>query len=184
MANLYACYRREDEPQAVGRVVGDIRSCFGDDSIFYDIDCIPFGQEWPKKLRLELDSCSVVLAFIGRNWHKSWCDEFGPRLWNPKDWVRIEICHAMDTNEKIVIPILIDNVVVPKKSALPNDCSLHKIPLQEYAVIRNNDYSNDMEKLIKRIGNLTEKIAEATEWLYRARTDVNQNISKINDMIG
>ena len=45
-----------------------LRSHFGADRIFKDTDNIPPGADFLKFIKNELETCSVLLAIIGREW--------------------------------------------------------------------------------------------------------------------
>jgi TIR domain len=179
MPKIYACYRHDDDAHAVARVVGDIRSCFGPKSVFYDQDSIRAGKHWPRHLKKELTNSDVLLAFIGHNWHRSWDEDVGPRLWNADDWVRREICTAIDSR-RVVIPVLIDNVAMPKPSALPSDCSLKWIPYLQWVQIRVGVYNLDIQTLIREIGDLTNSTMAVNNWLTLRQMSINQNVRQIS----
>ena len=178
MPKIYACYRQTDNPHVVGRVVGDLRSCFGPESVFYDVDSIDAGGEWPEHLKRTLADCEILLVFIGEGWHRSWDDQVGPRLWHPSDWVRREICEGIDSADKTVIPILIDGAEMPKPTALPNDCSLRLITERQCARVRHADYEADIRKLIKRVGSASNATDEVAAWVGLSQMQIHQSLDR------
>lgn len=179
MPSIYACYRRSDNPHVVGRVVGDLRSCFGPQSVFYDTDSIQIGDEWPSHLKKALAACKVLLVFVGKEWHKSWDDEVGPRLWHRSDWVRREICEGLDSPTKTVVPILIDDAEMPRAKSLPDDCSLPKLTEIQWARIRHQDYDTDITKLIARVGTAANVDEKVEEWKGFFQLKIHQTLDRI-----
>lgn len=162
---IFASYRREDDPHLVGRVVGDLRACFGGPAVFYDVEDIRPGQPWPARLREALSNCSILLAFIGSGWHKSWHDEVGPRLWDKNDWVRNEISFAISAKGKVVIPVLTTGTKMPHPKALPQDCSLKKIYIYNSVSIDSSYYGSDIERLALRIGEILNQQMQVSAWI-------------------
>lgn len=177
-ATFFASYRRDDEPHFVGRVVGDLRSCFGPSSVFHDIDGINEGEMWPQALRRALQGSVVLLAFIGKKWHNSWSDDCGPRLWNPNDWVRKEICTALDSAGKVVIPVLVGDTPIPRSGALPKGCSLNKLNKLQASRIGTLSYKADIERLIFRLGELTNSLAKVRSWQSYSTMQVEERFSE------
>jgi hypothetical protein len=91
-----------------------LRSHFGADRVFKDTDNIPAGVDSLKFINRELESCSVILAIIGRDWLTVKDARLKRRrLENPADFLRLEIATALKNEQIRVIPVLVDRGVMP-----------------------------------------------------------------------
>lgn len=123
--DLFISYRREDEPHAAARLYMELANTIPKDRIFMDIDGIPLGQNFVRVIQERVANCKMLLAVVGRKWVKanrpvkwlglSWSTL---RLKDPKDFVRIEICTAMERSIPI-IPVLVDTAAMPADAELP-----------------------------------------------------------------
>src|SRR5712691_7261797 len=66
--SIFINYRRNDAAQAAGRIYDTLRQAFGRDSIFMDIDKIPFGSDFVNYIESQLSSCKVIIVVIGKRW--------------------------------------------------------------------------------------------------------------------
>jgi len=93
MSKVLISYRREDSIDVAGRIYDRLRSHFGEETVFMDIDSIPFGVDFRQQLDEALNECDVVLAVMGKEW-------VGPltsgerRIDDRNDFVRNEIATA------------------------------------------------------------------------------------------
>jgi hypothetical protein len=71
---------------------------FGKDSIFFDVDTIPFGIDFRDFLKGEVKQCQVLIAIIGPDRLATQDDDGRRRIDNTADWVRIEIESALSRN--------------------------------------------------------------------------------------
>ncbi len=68
MHKIFISYRRSDSEDIAGRIYDRLVSDFGKDSIFKDVEAIPFGEDLHDFISASLDGCQVVLAIIGKTW--------------------------------------------------------------------------------------------------------------------
>src|SRR6516164_9574091 len=116
MSKIFLSYRRQDSAGVAGRIYDRLRSHFGHDAIFMDMDSIPFGVDFREHIRSAVDQCGVLLAVIGPHWAG---EATAPRrIDDPRDFVRIEIESALEQNLPVV-PILIDRTRIPGEPDLP-----------------------------------------------------------------
>jgi len=71
--------------------------------VFKDTRDLEPGERWPARLRAEVLRCDAFLAVIGPTWHTQFTEFGGPRLWDPEDWVRAEICTAIDHGKRVIV---------------------------------------------------------------------------------
>ncbi|MGB2611675.1 MAG: toll/interleukin-1 receptor domain-containing protein [Isosphaeraceae bacterium] len=65
MAKIFLSYRREDSRGVAGRIYDRLRGYFGLDSVFFDVDSVPFGVDFQEHIESVLSHCDVFLAVIG-----------------------------------------------------------------------------------------------------------------------
>src|SRR3954464_8496319 len=117
MAVVFISYRRADSDVIAGRMRDRLARSFGDDSIFMDIDNIPFGVDFREHVKTVLTRGQVMIAVIGKNWLAR--DEAGrSRLEDETDPVRIEIEAAL-ARKIPIIPVLVGGATMPKPAELP-----------------------------------------------------------------
>ena len=63
---IFLSYRREDSAGEAGRLNDRLVSELGNNSVFMDVDGIPLGTDFVKRLTAEVASCDVLLAIIGK----------------------------------------------------------------------------------------------------------------------
>ncbi|MBZ0296557.1 MAG: SUMF1/EgtB/PvdO family nonheme iron enzyme [Anaerolineae bacterium] len=147
MTKLFISYRRADSRKDAGRIYDRLVEAFGKENIFKDVDNIPLGRDFRGVLREAVAQCDVLLAIIGQQW-LSIKDEHGNRrLDNPSDFVRIEIESALQRENCLVIPALVDNAAVPHANDLPPD--LRALAFRNAIQVRDDpDFHNDVSRLI------------------------------------
>jgi TIR domain len=91
MAKIFISYRRNDSAYIAATIYTKIQGHFGCDSVFFDIDNIPFGVDLRKHIENAVGQCGVLLVVIGDHWIRQ-SDGRGHRhLDDPVDYVRIEV---------------------------------------------------------------------------------------------
>jgi hypothetical protein len=79
----------------------------GSDNVFFDVNDIMPGSDFPNVLAGKIEACDALLAVIGKRWISSSDENRQRRLNDPKDFVRIEIDTALKRGTR-VIPLLVD----------------------------------------------------------------------------
>ncbi|MBI1918931.1 MAG: TIR domain-containing protein [Planctomycetes bacterium] len=148
MPTIFMSYRRDDSAGIAGRIYECLQSHFGSDSVFMDVDTMPFGVDFRDHLNRAVGRCSVLLAIIGDRWLQV-TDSAGRRLDDPEDFVRIEIKAALQRNIP-VIPVLIGRVSMPSKEELPP--SLAELSYRHACQVDpGRDFQNHIDRLIRGI---------------------------------
>jgi outer membrane protein assembly factor BamB len=93
-------------------------AAFGKRAVFFDIDTIEAGQDFPAVLQASLAGCGVVIVLIGREWLHRADPQGRRRLDDPKDFVRQEILYALEHPIR-VIPVLVGGATMPAAEDLP-----------------------------------------------------------------
>ncbi len=151
MTNIFMSYRREDNSDAAGRIHDRLAQHFGPGSVYFDIDSIPLGIDFPAHINEHIAGADVTLVIIGDNWLCT--DKTGRlRLENPDDFVRVEI-EASLARDIPVIPVLVGSSQMPAKTDLPS--SLQKLASRNFAIVRSgSDFRGHIEALIRGIEKL------------------------------
>jgi hypothetical protein len=145
---IFINYRREDSIGIAGRLHDRLTQAFGRKNIFMDVDHIPAGIDFAAHLNSEVTACNLFLVVIGPNWLNAKDESGRRRLWQADDFVAIEIAAALARDIR-VIPILVDNTIMPKASELPDQ--LKPLARRQAIEVRQNQFGRDADALIKRI---------------------------------
>lgn len=118
---VFISYRRSDASAQAGRLHAHLVHIFGEGVIFFDTDGVQGGDVWPDRLKRALASARVVLVLLGKRWLQAADEHHRRRIDDYHDWVRQEIRTALGSQQKEVIPVLVDGGALPHVSALPRD---------------------------------------------------------------
>lgn len=150
MPKIFISYRRSDSEDVAGRIYDRLADHFGSDSIFKDVDDIPFGVDFRDYLNASLDQCQVVLAVIGKTWLNTTDASGQRRLDNPADWVRLELEESLRRQDVRVVPLLVRRADLPRAHELPQ--SLAHLAYRNAAQARPDpDFHQDMNRLIVQL---------------------------------
>ena len=162
--SIFISYRRNDSRANTGRIYDRLAQEFSQDTIFKDVDSIPFGVDFREHLQLQVKECRVLLAVIGQKWNED------NRLKDDGDFVRIEIEFGLDPKNDIrIIPVLVENATMPTSLQLPE--SLKELAFRNAISVRPDpDFHKDVDKLITSLFNAgIEKPTSSRNW--GAKTD-------------
>lgn len=149
---IFISYRRADSIAVTGRLYDRLSATFGEENVFKDVDDIPIGVDFRAVLNQEVSRCDVLLAMIGQEWHNRDMITGQSRLFNPDDFVRIEIESGLARDDVMVIPVLVNDATMPAPTELPP--SLAHLCNLNAATLRNDpDFNRDSEWLIAQIQN-------------------------------
>jgi hypothetical protein len=147
MAKIVISYRRSDSDAIAGRIRDRLASRFGEDSLFMDIDNIPFGIDFREHIKTALLSSDVVIVVVGPSW-------LGPgnsghwRIKDESDPVRIEVETALQKNIPVV-PVLVNNATMPRPEDLPD---IKDFAFRNAAEVETGrDFHAHMERLIRSL---------------------------------
>src|SRR5579871_1082830 len=111
MSKIVVSYRRADTGPVAGRIFDRLGTQFGYDSVFMDIDNIPFGVDFREHIQEVLSKSDVLVVIIGPRWLGT-AEGGMTRMSEETDPVRIEVEAAMAKRIPI-IPILVDHATMP-----------------------------------------------------------------------
>jgi hypothetical protein len=144
MPRIFISYRRADTRTISGRIHDRLFNAFGKKSVFKDVDNIPPGSDFRGVIGDAITSCDVMLVIIGQKW----VDILNERLQNPDDWTRFEVKTALQRDNMIVVPVLVDGAQMPLAKELPEE--IRELAFNNAVVIRDDpDFHRDMDRLIE-----------------------------------
>lgn len=152
---IFISYRRSDSSGYAHALATRLVQQLGDISVFMDVDSLEPGVDFVETISNSLSSCSIVLALIGKDWVGIQADG-RRRIDNDSDYVRAEIADALARGIR-VIPILIDNAVIPELEDLPTNLK----PLVRRQAIEwsNTRFNIDLD----RIADAVKKVVRPDE---------------------
>ena len=152
MAKIAISYRRTDS-DVTGRIFDRFVQRYGKDSVFRDIDNIPFGIDFRKVVNDALRGTDVLIAIVGPNWRGT-RKRGGARIDDANDLVRIEVETALQRNIP-VIPALVGGAMMPKPTELPD--GLRDFSFRNAAKIDSGrNFDTDIERLMRSMDRLLE----------------------------
>lgn len=150
MTSIFISYRRADSMAYTGRIYDRLVNAFGARHVFKDVEDIPPGEDFRSVLDKALTVADVVIIVIGPQWVLITDDEGKRRLNDPNDFVRIEVESALKRTDVLVVPVLVNNAVMPSADSLPP--ALKDLAFRNSVVVRNDpDFNPDINHLITAI---------------------------------
>ena len=146
MTAIFISYRRDDTGDMAGRLAAMLRRLPQKPSVFFDVDGIPYGQDFLNRIMDVVPRSDVVLALIGGAWSGAQAE--GARILADNDVVRAEVALALRTGRRI-IPLLYNGARMPVPAELPED--LQALPRINGIEIRRNYFDRDIEILFDAI---------------------------------
>ncbi len=145
-------YRRTDA-DATGRLFDRLVLKYGKESVFRDIDSVPFGLDFRKVIDEALKDADIFIAVVGPNWRG--VDDIGKaRINDESDLVRIEVETAL--KRKIpVVPVLVGGATMPQPTELPE--SLREFSFRNAAGIDSGrNFDADVKRLIRSMDHVIQ----------------------------
>lgn len=143
---IFISYRRNDAKAEALLLARDLADEFGEDSVFYDNTHPIPGDTWHDKLKNGIEGAQIVLVLIKDTTLWIGIDEmFRRRINDPDDWVRQEVETALAKSTGLVIPVLINDAIMPSFVELPD--SLRNLPDWHPIRIKVNRWDRDISPL-------------------------------------
>jgi hypothetical protein len=160
MAHIFISYRRDDTGYIASMLAKELVDTFGNDSVFLDVDNIPFGVDFRTHLDHAVAKCDVLLAIVGDEFLDIKTADGTRRLDDPSDFVRIEIEAALRRGIPI-IPVITEDATMPREADLPP--SLKSFAFRNGAELRaGKNLRFHMESLLKGIQTIVSPSKTAT----------------------
>jgi tetratricopeptide (TPR) repeat protein len=141
-----------------GRVRDRIAGRFGEDSVFIDVDNIPFGKDFRAHIQEALAEADTVLIIVGPRWLGA-SKANQNRIMDDSDPVRIELETALSKGIP-TIPILVGQTKMPKQEQLPE--SLKSFAFVNAAPVdTGRDFHRDLDRVIDTIDIILKRSMDA-----------------------
>src|ERR1700722_12419 len=151
---IFISYRKADSQAVTDHLAERLKEAFGDHAVFVDHHDLGAGERWPERLQREVLDRDVLLAVVGRGWLTAADEDGRRRLDDAEDWVRQEICTALDNGKRVIV-LLVDSPRKLTKQNLPHDCPLQQLPdLQALPLRTGSDSRADLSQLIEALRGL------------------------------
>jgi hypothetical protein len=161
MKAVFLSYRRSDSRDITARIFDHLSARFGKGSVFRDVDSIPPGADYRTALKNAVQSCVALIAVIGAGWLEAKGADGKRRLEDSNDWVRIELEAALERDIP-VIPALVDDVLLPEPSTLPD--ALAALSFRQTIRIRPDpDFATDLQRLASALEAYLGTITQDSE---------------------
>ena len=158
MTKIIISYRRSDSDVFAGRVRDRLAGNFGEDSVFIDVDSIPFGKDFRVHIQEALAKADAVLVVVGPRWLGAGRGGHS-RIKDDTDPVRIEVETALSKGIP-TIPILVGQTNMPKPEQLPE--SLRSFAFINAAPVdTGRDFHRDLSRVIATINTILERPTDA-----------------------
>jgi hypothetical protein len=130
-----------------GRIFDRLVQRFGKQSLFIDIDNIPFGGDFRKHIDQALKSSDLLIALVGPRWLGG--EGKDAKITRDADPVRVEIETALKQDIP-VLPVLLDEARMPEPGDLPE--SIRDFAYRNAADVESGrDFDIHMDRLIKAV---------------------------------
>jgi hypothetical protein len=150
MPSIIISYRRSDSDVIAGRIRDRLANHYGNDSIYMDIDSIPFGLDFRDHIKAALLKNDILIAIIGPNWLGQ--SGTNARIYDETDPVRMEVEAAFQRGIP-VIPVLVAGATIPNPADLPD--SLKDLAFRNAATVSGGrDFHQHMDRLVRSINAL------------------------------
>lgn len=149
---IFISYRRSDSSNISGRIYDLLTEKLGEENVFKDVYSIPAGKNFKKFIENEISKADVLLAIIGKNWTGNSGSKSNSRIFDSKDFIRLEIKTAIN-REKPIIPIFISGATMPNENEIPSDIE-DIIFINGINMRKDPDFKNDFNYLLKSIKNI------------------------------
>lgn len=151
--SVFISYRRKDSRDIAARIYDSISQYCGKRNVFKDIYSTSAGENFEKVILQSIQSSKVMLVVIGTQWISVKNNEGMACLWDPRDYVRLEIELGLKNKIK-VIPVLVHGAEMPGNEHLPESIiDLHYS--QAYSVRSDEKYYLDINELIRIVSEDT-----------------------------
>lgn len=158
---IFINYRREETSAVAGRLHYRLDARLGTPS-FLDIDSIQPGMDFAEAIGEAIASSHIMLVLMGENWAASTGSSGRRLIYNPSDYVRLELEAAL-RQSVYVIPVLVDDAEMPDPEDLPQ--SLMAFVRLKPMRLRRDNFRQDADRLIDEIKRYVSSIPVSSRTL-------------------
>jgi hypothetical protein len=159
---IFVSYRRDETTPYAGWLADRLGATLGQQNVFRDIGSIEPGMDFVEAIERALGVCAVMLVLIGRSWATALKEREQP---GQEDYTRLEVATALKRDNVRVIPVLVQEALMPRAEELPED--LVSLRRRQAVALHDTNWESDVAYLIaqveKIIGSGEERTSEAAE---------------------
>lgn len=160
---VFLSYRRGDAGGYAGRLTDVLLQCLGKRSVFQDVTAISPGEDYTLAIDRALADCDAALVVIGPGWLTAASPEGTRRLFEPGDYVRLELARMLRRDIR-VIPVLVGGAGMPKAAELPDD--LQALAQRQARELHDETWREDVDGLIRSLrGEPAVPASRRRRWL-------------------
>jgi class 3 adenylate cyclase len=149
LLKIFISYRRADTLGFASRIGERLRAKYGVSSVYIDVDTIPLAADFREHIISAIKSCDVLLVLIGQRWMDGDPPGSPCRLFEPTDFVRLEIEAALSCGIPVV-PLLVGNAQLPTQSQVP-PCLAPLLYRTGFHIDEGPDFHHHIAMLISRL---------------------------------
>jgi uncharacterized protein DUF1566/TIR domain-containing protein len=151
MRKIFISYRREDTAPYAGRLYDRLKTAFGDDRLFMDIDHIEPGEDFFEIIQARVAESDILVALIGRSWLSATDADGKRRIDDPEDFVRYELRTALTSPTTRVIPVLVGGAAMPRMQQLPEEIA--RLSRRNAFEVSDLRFHQDVDRLIDALND-------------------------------
>jgi hypothetical protein len=152
MPTIFISYRRDDAFHQAGRLADRLMHEFGKRNVFIDLDSISAGDDFSQRIDQALTASDIALVLIGPGWLSATANG-RRRLDDPKDFVRREIASALARADVLVVPLLLDDTVMPPAKELPRE--IKPLAQRQSLTLSRQHWKADESELVSSLHDKT-----------------------------
>lgn len=141
---VFISYRRDDTQAWAGRIA-DFLNETTNVRVLIDVDSISRGEDYTEAIRRNIKESDAILVLVGKGWLDAVDDDGARRLLDPDDPVRLEV-HSALTENKLVVPVLVDGANMPARKSLPDD--LGDLSVRNGLSLGHQSFRRDLSQLV------------------------------------
>lgn len=145
---VFVSYRRRDVGGYAGRLTDALVQRFGGKSVFHDVTAIGPGLDFAAQIDRALNDSHAVLAVIGPGWLGEPSPRGESRVFDPDDYVRLELSKALARGVPVV-PVLVGGASLPASTDLPPD--LAELVQRQAVVLHDETWHTDVDGLARSL---------------------------------
>jgi hypothetical protein len=150
-AKVFISYRREETAGHAGRLYDVMSTRFGDGNVFMDVDIAP-GVDFVSRITQAVGNCHVLLVIIGPRWATISNGGSLGRIFEPGDFVRLEVEEGLRRSDVAVIPVLVGGARMPEPGALP--APLRALSRRNAIELSDTRWRYDVDRLLGALDRL------------------------------
>jgi hypothetical protein len=162
---VFLSYRRSDAGGHAGRLTETLVSRIGRHRVVLDVTAAG-GESPAAAIDRALERCDALLAVIGPGWLRAAGPAGLRRLFQPDDYVHVELARALRRGIPVV-PVLVGGTALPAAADLPPD--LRGIARRPAVTLRDQTWQEDVGALLRVVGDIRDQTADAGRPGRRAR---------------